>query len=47
MARAARAAMPQLVRRVLPGGHHLHLEPGKVAGVAQAIAAWLEEANRK
>lgn len=41
-ARAARAALPGLERRVLPGGHHLHLEPGAVAAVAEAIAAWAE-----
>ncbi|MCC5881096.1 MAG: alpha/beta hydrolase [Halomonas sp.] len=39
---AARAAMPQLVRRVLPGGHHLHLEPANVGRVATAIAEWLQ-----
>jgi hypothetical protein len=44
-ARAARAALPGLERRVLPGGHHLHLEPGAVAAVAEAIAAWVEGAS--
>ncbi|MFP4262861.1 MAG: alpha/beta fold hydrolase [Halomonas sp.] len=41
-ARAARAVLPGLERRVLPGGHHLHLEPGAVAAVAEAITAWAE-----
>ncbi|PWV77356.1 alpha/beta fold hydrolase [Halomonas sp. A11-A] len=40
-ARAARSALPGLVRRVLPGGHHLHLEPAAVGVVAESIAAWL------
>lgn len=39
-ARVARNALPGLERRVLPGGHHLHLEPGAVAAVADAIGAW-------
>lgn len=33
----ARAAVSRLQRRVLPGGHHLHLEPTSVAAVAEAI----------
>ncbi|MCE8018267.1 alpha/beta hydrolase [Halomonas sp. MCCC 1A17488] len=45
MARAAREAVPQLVRRVLPGGHHLHLEPGWVSCVADAIETWLVAAE--
>ncbi|MFY0991440.1 alpha/beta fold hydrolase [Halomonas sp. C05BenzN] len=36
----ARAAVPRLDRRVLPGGHHLHLEPGAVEGVARVIVDW-------
>lgn len=39
-ARQARASVARLTRRVLPGGHHLHLEPSAVAGVAEAIVAW-------
>jgi len=38
---AARSALPGLARRVLPGGHHLHLEPAAVGEVAESIAAWL------
>lgn len=34
---SARAAVPVLQRRVLPGGHHLHLEPTHVSGVAAAL----------
>ncbi|QTP55764.1 alpha/beta hydrolase [Billgrantia sulfidoxydans] len=45
MARAAREAVPQLARRVLPGGHHLHLEPGRVSCVADAIETWLVAAE--
>jgi pimeloyl-ACP methyl ester carboxylesterase len=37
----ARAAVDRLTRRVLPGGHHLHLEFAAVAAVAEAITAWL------
>lgn len=39
-ARRARAAVADLARCVLPGGHHLHLEPAAVAGVAKAIVTW-------
>jgi pimeloyl-ACP methyl ester carboxylesterase len=45
MARAARAAVPQLVRRVLPGGHHLHLEPDSVSCVAAVIEEWLAQSS--
>lgn len=34
----ARAAVKRLWRRVLPGGHHLHLDPARVAAVAETIA---------
>ncbi|MFQ3787722.1 alpha/beta fold hydrolase [Halomonas sp. A29] len=46
MARAARAAVPQLMRQVLPGGHHLHLEPGSVSCVAAAIVDWLAQSSQ-
>ncbi|MGQ4879517.1 alpha/beta fold hydrolase [Billgrantia sp. LNSP4103-1] len=46
MARAARAAVPHLKRKVLPGGHHLHLEPSVVSSVASAIVEWSEQARR-
>ncbi|TDO08696.1 pimeloyl-ACP methyl ester carboxylesterase [Halomonas ventosae] len=39
-AQQARAAVARLTRRVLPGGHHLHLEPLTVTQVAKVIAAW-------
>ncbi|MCE9662663.1 alpha/beta hydrolase [Halomonas sp. M5N1S17] len=39
-AAAARSAVSTLTRRVLPGGHHLHLEPGAVAAVAETIVDW-------
>lgn len=42
---AARAALPGLVRRVLPGGHHLHLEAAAVESVADSITAWVEETS--
>ncbi|MGR2740255.1 alpha/beta fold hydrolase [Billgrantia sp. Q4P2] len=45
-ARAARAALPQLTRQVLPGGHHLHLEPGSVSCVAAAIVEWLAQSSK-
>ena len=42
-ARLARGALPGLERRVLPGGHHLHLEAGAVEAVAAAIVTWREQ----
>lgn len=39
-ARLARAAVTRLTRRVLPGGHHLHLEPWAAAAVAETIVRW-------
>ncbi|RDB43902.1 alpha/beta fold hydrolase [Halomonas sp. DQ26W] len=39
-AAAARSVVSTLTRRVLPGGHHLHLEPGAVTAVAGAIIDW-------
>jgi pimeloyl-ACP methyl ester carboxylesterase len=44
-ASAARSALPGLVRRVLPGGHHLHLEAAAVESVAESITAWVGEAT--
>jgi pimeloyl-ACP methyl ester carboxylesterase len=44
-AQAARSALPGLVRRVLSGGHHLHLEAAAVESVAEAITAWVGEAT--
>ncbi|MGM0983581.1 MAG: alpha/beta fold hydrolase [Pseudomonadota bacterium] len=41
-ARRARMAVTRLTRCVLPGGHHLHLEPSAVAGVAATIVRWHE-----
>ncbi len=45
MARAARAAVPQLERQVLPGGHHLHLEPDRASSVATSIVEWLAQSS--
>ncbi|WP_136252989.1 alpha/beta fold hydrolase [Onishia niordana] len=39
-AKQARAALPGLERRVLSGGHHLHLEREVLAEVAENIAQW-------
>ncbi|MEQ6889882.1 alpha/beta hydrolase [Halomonas sp. CS7] len=39
-ARRARAEVANLARRVLPGGHHLHLEPAAAGEVAWVIADW-------
>ncbi|TLF47814.1 alpha/beta hydrolase [Halomonas urmiana] len=39
-ARRARAEVADLTRRVLPGGHHLHLEPAATGEVARVIADW-------
>lgn len=40
MARCARAAVAGLERRVLPGGHHLHLESDAVGRVVETLVAW-------
>lgn len=40
MAAHARQSVDGLERRVLPGGHHLHLEPAAVARVSEEIVAW-------
>ncbi|WP_136067287.1 alpha/beta fold hydrolase [Modicisalibacter radicis] len=42
-AHRARQALVTLERRVLPGGHHLHLEPDAVAAVAAAIGEYVAE----
>ncbi len=42
-AHAARTALRGLVRRMLPGGHHLHLEAGAVDEVADTIAVWSDD----
>ncbi|QJQ95350.1 MULTISPECIES: alpha/beta fold hydrolase [Halomonadaceae] len=42
-AELARSALRGLERRIVPGGHHLHLEPAAVATVADAIVAWRQE----
>ena len=39
-ARRARAEVADLTRRVLSGGHHLHLEPAATDEVARVIADW-------
>ncbi|WP_108445917.1 alpha/beta fold hydrolase [Halomonas denitrificans] len=43
----ARREVARLTRRVLPGGHHLHLEPAAAEEVARTIADWpaLERAH--
>lgn len=40
MAQRLRCVVAGLERRVLKGGHHLHLEPDHVAAVADTILAW-------
>jgi pimeloyl-ACP methyl ester carboxylesterase len=40
MARRTRAAVTGLERQVLPGGHHLHLEPDAVGRVVDTLVAW-------
>ncbi|MGM0783381.1 MAG: alpha/beta fold hydrolase [Pseudomonadota bacterium] len=40
-AMAARAAVDGLVRHVLPGGHHLHLEPSSAPAVAERLVEWI------
>ncbi|WP_069385079.1 alpha/beta fold hydrolase [Halomonas caseinilytica] len=42
-----RAAVAELTRRVLAGGHHLHLEPGRVNAVAEAIATHVHGIGRR
>nr|WP_298414747.1 alpha/beta hydrolase [uncultured Halomonas sp.] len=42
-ARHARNAVKPLRRRVLVGGHHLHLEPNAVAAVAEAIVTGIRD----
>ncbi|GHC36821.1 alpha/beta hydrolase [Aidingimonas halophila] len=39
----ARAALKKLTRIVLPGGHHLHLEPTSVPRVASVMVDWYRE----
>lgn len=41
----ARRAVAQLERRVLAGGHHLHLEPRAVDAVAETIAGYVKAAQ--
>ncbi|MBE0464841.1 MAG: alpha/beta fold hydrolase [Halomonadaceae bacterium] len=41
----ARQAVKCLTRHVLPGGHHLHLEPKAVAAVAEVVAAHWQTAT--
>ncbi|MDR5861327.1 alpha/beta hydrolase [Halomonas eurihalina] len=41
-----RAAVAELKRRVLAGGHHLHLEPERVDAVAETIVAHARDAER-
>ncbi|MBZ5486376.1 alpha/beta fold hydrolase [Halomonas aquamarina] len=45
-AEQARQAVRHLTRQVVPGGHHLHLEPRDAASVADRIAAHWNEAAR-
>jgi pimeloyl-ACP methyl ester carboxylesterase len=42
LAREMRSAVSGLERRVLKGGHHLHLEPCSAAAVADTILAWYQ-----
>ncbi|WP_018916695.1 alpha/beta fold hydrolase [Vreelandella zhanjiangensis] len=44
-AEQARQAVKDLTRHVLPGGHHLHLEPKVVAAVAEVVAAHWQTAT--
>lgn len=44
-AEQARQSVPHLTRRVLEGGHHLHLEPHAVTHVASAIIGYCERAE--